>query len=83
MTMPMECPRDPRTMTLEEQHAQQEETITRYQRENDRLTKRAEFWENKDTHAQAYITKLKARCKELEAQLTKEAKADWVFEVTK
>ena len=47
-------------------------TITRYQRENDRLTKRVEKLESNNDHAQAHIARL-------EAQLTPQAKAERAF----
>lgn len=53
-------------------NAQQDETITRYQRENDRLTKRVEKLESNNDHAQAHIARL-------EAQLTPQAKAERAF----
>jgi hypothetical protein len=57
----------------------QSETITRYARENDRLTKERDALRHKDQHAQAYIIKIKKLNADLTAQLTPEAKADWIF----
>jgi BMFP domain-containing protein YqiC len=62
-----------------EQFETQVETIHRYQRENDMLTKRVGVLEHKDEHAQAYIIKIKAQNASLMAQLTLEAKAEWAF----
>ena len=58
----------------------QAETIIRYQRDNDGLTKRVEALQSRSDHAQAYIAKQKGIIADLEARLTPEAMADWIFE---
>ena len=62
-----------------EQFETQVETIHRYQRDNDRLTKERDALRHKDEHAQAYIAKIKTQNASLMAQLTPEAKAEWTF----
>lgn len=65
---------------LQAMNDQQAETITRYQRENDGLTRRVDMLQDRVDHSQAYIAKLKAQRAELKAQLTPEAKAEWIFD---
>ena len=65
---------------LQSMNDTQAETITRYQRDNDALTKHVAMLQGRVDHSQAYITKIKAENAALKAQLTPEAKADWIFE---
>ena len=59
-------------ITLEQQVITQEATI-------DRLNHQLAVISKRDEHAQAYIVKLQKRVTDLEAQVTVEARAEWVF----
>jgi len=59
-------------ITLEQQVITQEATI-------DRLNHQLAVISKRDEHAQAYIVKLQKRVADLEAQVTDEARAEWIF----
>lgn len=63
---------DDEPQSLEEQNQAQEVTIKK-------LWVRLTAIEKRDRHAQAHITRLEARIDQLQAGLTPEAKANWIF----
>lgn len=58
----------------------QADTITRYQRQSDNQARRIDKLQSMYDDSQAYITKIKSENAALKAQLTPEAKAEWIFE---